>query len=720
MDAPKAPAPSQAVERYFQLSLLGLLASGYLAIASSGLLDGLAHAAALMALALRAAVIAGWLRVRPDNAVTGALAVTAVLFFPIDYLWASASLPVAVLHLTFFLAGLKLVTASTNRDYAYLKAFAAAELLAAAMLGPGLSFFGFLVLFLLFIISTFAAGEIRRSSQGPGAMARSGVRFFKRRLGLLAFALSGGILTLTAGMFFVLPRTARAAIGRFGSNRHHLPGFTREINLSEIGEIKQSSRPVLHARAYGGESLGGVYWRGGSLSQFDGKVWHSPAGRDTPMRVDRGVLVLGRAANPRPGRDIAYRVELQEIAADTLFFAGAPETINVNLPGVYVSRGGSIRIPRLPNGIGYSVYGFFEDRTAPARGVITPLPEALRRDSLELPNSLDPRIPSLAREMTDGAQTDEQRARLLEQRLRHDYSYTLELPQKTVSDPLANFLFVRKKGHCEYFASAMAVMLRTLGIPSRVATGFQSGTYNPITGWQVVRASDAHSWVEAWLPTSGWTTFDPTPSDPRAGSSEIARRISLLSDAADQFWQNWVLSYDLPRQSALASRIEQASSALGLSGVSSWFSAAGSSWRQAARLKLIWTFLALAVAAILAIPLWPALKALAWRHAGVRRLGRGEGQASDATMLYQRMLALLERRGFRKPASLTPAEFARALPMSEMSILVEDLTSAYNEFRFGGRRDVAPRMIRLLDRLESLPLAYARGSVTIAAFEPRS
>jgi hypothetical protein len=251
----------------------------------------------------------------------------------------------------------------------------------------------------------------------------------------------------------------------------------------------------------------------------------------------------------------------------------------------------------------------------------------------------------------------------------------------------------------------MAVMLRTLGIPSRVATGFQSGTYNPITGWQVVRASDAHSWVEAWLPTSGWTTFDPTPADPRAGSSEIARRISMFSDAADQFWQNWVLSYDLPRQSALASRIERAAGALGLSGISGWFSAATGSWRQAVRLPLIWAVLTLGAAAILAISLWPGLKALARRHAGVRRLARGEGQASDATMLYQTMLALLERRVFRKPASLTPAEFSRALPMSEMSILVEDLTSAYNEFRFGGRRDVAPRMVRLLERLESLPRA---------------
>ena len=94
--------------------------------------------------------------------------------------------------------------------------------------------------------------------------------------------------------------------------------------------------------------------------------------------------------------------------------------------------------------------------------------------------------------------SDDAKARAIERHLRHDYGYTLELPPETVRDPLANFLFVRKKGHCEYFASAMAVMLRTLGIPSRVVTGFQSGVFNPLTGWQVVRASDAHSWVEAW------------------------------------------------------------------------------------------------------------------------------------------------------------------------------------------------------------------------------
>ena len=79
--------------------------------------------------------------------------------------------------------------------------------------------------------------------------------------------------------------------------------------------------------------------------------------------------------------------------------------------------------------------------------------------------------------------------------------------------PLAHFLLNDRAGHCEYFASAMAVMLREVWIPSRVATGFLGGTYNPLAGWYVVHASEAHSWVEAWIPGRGWTIFDPTPPD---------------------------------------------------------------------------------------------------------------------------------------------------------------------------------------------------------------
>jgi hypothetical protein len=270
----------------------------------------------------------------------------------------------------------------------------------------------------------------------------------------------------------------------------------------------------------------------------------------------------------------------------------------------------------------------------------------------------------------------------------------------TVPDPLANFLFERRKGHCEYFASAMAVMLRSIGIPSRVVTGFASGVYNPLTGWQVVRASDAHSWVEAWIAGRGWRTFDPTPPDPSAIQSPLMSRAALFFDAAEQFWQDWILSYDLDRQIALAARVQQSGRGAKLhwmEGAIGWFAGAARSSAGYAPAAAAMMFFA-----IVAVIFGPGASRWLKGAIRVRRLKRGEGEASDATLLYQRMLALLERRGIQKPPWLTPHEFARVLPATELSPLVDDLTCAYIEFRFGGKRDAAPRMVQLLDRLEKM------------------
>ncbi|MGH9592490.1 MAG: DUF4129 domain-containing transglutaminase family protein, partial [Bryobacteraceae bacterium] len=359
---------------------------------------------------------------------------------------------------------------------------------------------------------------------------------------------------------------------------------------------------------------------------------------------------------------------------------------------------GTLRAPRGNGGLRYGAYSYLEDESAPVLAAPPPLPEAQRREFLELP-PLDERIPQLARDMTAAAVTQEDKARALQDRLRHDYGYTLKLLPATVPDPLANFLFVRKKGHCEYFASAMAVMLRTLGIPSRVATGFLSGEYNPMTGWQVVRASDAHSWVEAWFPNRGWTTFDPTPPDPNGASAGVWNRAALLFDAADQFWQDWVVGYDVNRQGLLASRMQASGRQMRFGWIDDAAAWLGSGAR-AGRAYLI-EILILLVLGGGAILYGPAA-AGRWRaHLRLRRAQRGDAPASDATVLYERMLHLLARRGFQKPPWLTPAEFARVLPASETALLVEDLTAAYNEVRFGGRRNAAPRMVWLLQRLEA-------------------
>ena len=121
---------------------------------------------------------------------------------------------------------------------------------------------------------------------------------------------------------------------------------------------------------------------------------------------------------------------------------------------------------------------------------------------LQLP-AIDLRISRLAEQITASAPSNYEKALAIEQYLRAHFGYTLDLGRVRPQDPLAYFLFERKEGHCEYFASSMAVMLRTLGIPSRIVNGFRGGEFNDLTGQYVVRASNAHSWVEAYFPAPG-------------------------------------------------------------------------------------------------------------------------------------------------------------------------------------------------------------------------
>lgn len=638
---------------FFEWSLFAMLASGTFALLSSGHIDPLLIVLSGSVLLLRGLKIAG------------------IVKFPIP----------------------ALLTAGV----------ASFELLAAAILSTQLSFFLFLALFVLSATAACISGEIVRSLRRSPAAAQVRPKLMQSRLALMSAVLLGGILLMMVGLFFVLPRTARAAMQRFTPPRYHLSGFGSEVRLGEIGELKRNSTTVMHVRSYTDRSLEGLHWRGSALSHFDGFRWSTPFHREERLTVEDDQILLKTVPGTRPGLTLGYAVELSDVAPDAMFFAGIPQTIRIQQRTLYRSPSGTIRAPRL--GIPVLRYGAYSllESDLPPNELPAPLKENERRDFLELP-VLDPRIAALAREWTAG-QTDARiESQLIESHLQRDYGYTLEMLESPVSDPLAHFLFERRKGHCEYFASSMAVMLRTLGIPSRVATGFYGGIFNPISGWQVLRASDAHSWVEAWLPGRGWTAFDPTPADPSAEAPpELFTKAMLVFDAADQFWRDWVLGYDLDRQAMLASRVQSAGRM--------WQSGDWTSWTGAQFVGLSirehpgrWAGGAVAAGVTVAVaiygPSW-----LGWwkRRARLARARKGKAQAEDATLIYERMLLLLDRAGWKRPTWLTPQEFVRTLPAaSELSLLVEDLTSAYNEVRFGGHCDVAPRMVRLLRRIETL------------------
>jgi len=696
----RSPANAAAsVERFFQFALWGLVVSGYLAVAGSGYLDGPTVILTGAGLLARALLISGALRFDISPKLVVALTLAYVGFFPLDYFFLSRAFIQSTVHLVFFLAVIQILTSRTNRDYFFMATIAFLELLAAAILSSNSNFFLFLALYLLFAMAAFTSSEIRRSMQKPLTVARSGLRRFHPRLAALTAVVTIGILGLTAGLFFMLPRTADAALRRLVARRFYLPGFSNQITLGEIGEIKATSRPVMHVHFADGHAPGNLKWRGATLSDFNGRAWFEPSGDPRSiMPVAKGVFQLATDQQRRHlGRSVNYRISLNGIDSDVLFFAGRPEIVYLKQRAITARDDGSYRLERPPmEGFFYDVYGWLGDTGAGEEflGIHE------RRQYLSLP-MLDPRIPDLAHNIVRGLDTDVDRAVAVARYLRRSYGYTLELPAHAVPDPLAYFLFTRMKGHCEYFASAMAVMLRTLGIPARLVTGFQSGIYNPLTELYVIRASDAHSWVEAWLPGHGWATFDPTPPDPSPGANALLIKLALYADAVETFWQEWVVSYDLGHQATLADRMEQASRRVSLRWLDRMFDV-GDNWTSARSWLVhtgLWWLLALACGVVAA---WSAPKLWrVWRmRLGVWRLRRGQVSVADATLLYRRMLKLLKRRGYDKPAWFTPYEFACSLPPSEMGMLVLQFTSAYNALRFGGQAEAAVRLSALLVELE--------------------
>jgi transglutaminase-like putative cysteine protease len=407
----------------------------------------------------------------------------------------------------------------------------------------------------------------------------------------------------------------------------------------------------------------------------------------------------------REGRYISYAVYLSDLAQDALFFAGSPQYLRIDSMVVRRPYGNYSAQFSDARTVSYQVYSRL-DSQAPAAdpALVEPLPADAREAYLQLPR-LDPRIRELTRNIVGAEASPATQAIMLQRYLRNNYGYTLELPKVEPDDPLAFFLFHRKKGHCEYFASSMAVMLRVLAIPSRVITGFQSGVFNPISGSQLIRSSDAHSWVEAWLPDRGWTTFDPTPPDPNPAGLAAWTRLSFYADAVDVFWQDWVLNYNLERQLQLASRVGESGRHIRLNwseGPRFW---TGHNWSDVRDFASRYGFVLFGGIALALLGKFLGRDGWHWWTTRQRllKVQRGQGQASDATLLYQRMLKALRRRGIEKPVWLTPCEFARVLQEPELALLVEDFTSAYNELRFGGNPEAAGKIFVLLERLEATP-----------------
>ena len=696
----------EPVELFFQCSLLGLLASGFSALVGSGALDLPTVLLTTLGIALRAVLIAANRQLNMAVRWVTAATLGYAGFYPLDCFYLSRDFTVATVHLICFLAVLRILTARTDRDYFFVKLIAFLEIAGATLLSENLFFFGSLAAFLLFGVGTYCCTEIRLAHRAQSQQVLT-PRGFYRRLITLTAGISIGIVAMTAMLFFIIPRTARSAFQSLVPKTYHIAGFSNEVRLGDIGQLQQSATPLLHVQIRGAQQQNLFKWRGAVLATFDGKRWFNPRPRPELVKFNRDFAILASdAQRRRRGTRIDYEVRYDDTNLTSLFFVGLPEFLQRKESVVLKEQGETYWSSGFLKDSGYHGWSFLPESDPDFEA--PPLSAVDREEYLRLPK-VDDRVLQLARQVGQGSTAYEQ-AMNIERYLRTNFAYTTDLLKTEVPDPLAYFLCDRRAGHCEYFASGMAVMLRALSVPSRVVTGFQSGVYNPMTGWQVLRSSDAHSWVEGWIEHRGWVTFDPTPPANRGQQqSPLAAKLALYLDAAETFWQRWVVHYNIEYQLTLASRVLAPNR---FYGVTNWLegwgrTGAGRLSQGLARgvVPFVWA-ISFAVLAYFAVPSLMR----SWRdRMREARIRRGAVANTDAALLYRRMLVILERDGFQKPAWATPQEFAQLLPDSPQAVLVSRFTAEYQELRYAGRAEAARRMLDVLGELQSARV-YSQGT----------
>jgi protein-glutamine gamma-glutamyltransferase len=313
---------------------------------------------------------------------------------------------------------------------------------------------------------------------------------------------------------------------------------------------------------------------------------------------------------------------------------------------------------------------------------------------IQLPAKLDPRIEALATRVTTqlGARTGYDKARAIESYLREHYEYSLDL-KAGGPDPLADFLFRVRSGHCEYFSTAMAVMLRTQGVAVRVVNGFLPGEYNETAAAYTVRQSDAHSWVEVYFPqTNSWVTFDPTPPAGRTSRarSGLSAQLSKYGEALELMWFQYVVGYDKQEQRSLAAAVRKDLFDLRRN------SAAAVNWASGkfpATLPILGGIAG--VGALLFLLMFTRrVRHFGWRR-GLKIWRTGAEVETSRVDFYERLVALLEKQGIRREAFQTPLEFAVASGNSEAATIIR----AYNRVRYGAEKLTASERKEIEDLL---------------------
>ena len=638
----------------------------------------------------------------------------------------------ASVHFLLFVTLVRLYSVASDRDALFLAMLAFTCVLASAVFTVDTSFLIFFMIFLLFAIAVFVGLELRRGATGaiftPVDTDWRKERRLNRALSLAAIAVALGAISCGTLLFFVFPRVSAGYFAHASIQPTLMSGFTDDVELGAIGRIKSDSSIVMRVQTGTPVNYPMLRWRGIALSHFDGRRWDSKeAARQVRAPAEDGWITLAKRneLDGQAAAQIRFVTLLEPLASEALFAPARLILVRGNFATDAGNYASSVRRSYLDVDSTGSIFNPFKNfnqiryegvsvlpvaRPEEANNAGTSYPDEIRETYLQVPEKLDARIPEFAKKITAEAGNPYAKSLAMEKYLRENFAYTLNMTPNAGEDPLAQFLFKTKAGHCEYFASSMAIMLRTLGIPSREVNGFLPGEYNSVGGDYIVRGSDAHSWVEAYFPGFGWLAFDPTPPSNEEASGLLSR-LALYVDWFELTWNEWVINYDFVHQTELARSVGQVSTdwrktwSRGIQRTQDRLMERVARWQMHHPL-LRFVFPVLLVGAVLVLRMEWFRRFMDWLMLQLMPAGASGERANPqmASRLYGELLRVLEKRGFRRGAGQTPREFAATLAMQPgLGSMVSEFTDLYAQARFGGVPCDGPRLRSLLDQVRGVP-----------------
>ena len=649
-----------------------------------------------------------------------------LLFFPfivVDYAVLSGSFLLAMVHFLLLVQVLKILSERTEREEGLLYFVSLLNMCVAAVLTQALLFAVIFVVYMLTLTAGLVVFNIWR--QAKRAELAGTVKLPSSLFTGLSF-MSIFTLAFTILIFILLPRMG-AKLFRASFGLHSTTGISAEVDLTSGHDIILDENVVAQVQFldYDEPVDDLLYIRCVVLTHYDGSKWRraSPeiiypdATEEDMIRLhERRYAVPRRVENqrwvfrleeepkfsPRWRERLVVRTFLNPTTDYFLPVVGKPERIEFfsreSPRDIFVSHMGTLYYPspRLET-CGYDTFTSVVRRDAPLASCFN----YHRIDGVDY-TQLEPESRyfwrSEVRELTEriineaGADSPYEAAQAVAEHLRRNYKYTLN-PRRNRPDidPVVEFLFETKRGHCELFASAMAVMLRTVGIGARVVAGYRGGEWNDYGKFYIVRRKNAHCWVEVFLDDDvdisngskvGWVPLDPTPPyvQPPKGT------FSFLSDIIAYIrlrWLNYVIFYDASKWQKVVGGMARRGRKT-LQEASRWWRSVKDFFKSVAsgRVMPIVALLVLVTGFVLVMR-------LLWRKGGSerRRKERRRRAPPPAILFYRRMLALAEKHGLRRPPSRTPYELLNLLALlwgkSQLNTL-KFITEMFVKARYGG------------------------------------